>query len=121
MSSPNGTKSILTRNGSQATEANGSAGGKKIKSLVLTSTGSGSDYSNLKLKDEDYPTVDGVAGREEYVVVRVKAAGLNFAELMQRQGLYRPANKCPYTPGFEAAGVVEQVGSGVTGYKVDDR
>jgi NADPH2:quinone reductase len=123
MSSANGNgtpKSPLVRNGSQATE-NGTSGGKKIKAVVLTSTGSGSDYSNLKLKDEDYPTVEGVAGKEEFISVRVKAAGLNFAELMQRQGLYRPSNKCPYTPGFEAAGIVEQVGSAVTDFKVDDR
>lgn len=122
MSSANGNgtpKSPLVRNGSQATE-NGTSG-KKIKAVVLTSTGSGSDYSNLKLKDEDYPTVEGVAGKEEFISVRVKAAGLNFAELMQRQGLYRPSNKCPYTPGFEAAGIVEQVGSAVTDFKVDDR
>lgn len=120
-------KAPLIRNGSQvgnatAEQTNGNhAPTKKIKSLVLTSTGSGSDYSNLKLKDEDYPALEGVSGREDMVLVRVKAAGLNFAELMQRQGLYRPSNKCPYTPGFEAAGIVEEVGSNVTDIKVDER
>lgn len=119
------TKSPLTRNGSQAasdqTNGHATTGTKKIKSLVLSSTSGGSDYSNFKLKDEDYPSVEGVAGREEHVVVRVKAAGLNFAELMQRQGLYRPSTKCPYTPGFEAAGIIEEVGPKVTDFKVDDR
>lgn len=120
MSSPNGTKVALVRNGSQA-QADVTSPGKKIKALVLTSTGSGSDYSNLKLKEEDYPSVEGVTGRDEYIVVRVKAAGLNFAELMQRQGLYRPATKCPYTPGYEASGIVEQVGLAVTDFKINDR
>ena len=116
------TKTPLTRNGSQAApEQPNGVSAKKIKSLVLSSTGSGSDYSNFKLKDEDYPILEGVGGREDSVIVRVKAAGLNFAELMQRQGLYKPSTKCPYTPGFEAAGIIEEVGANVTEYKVNDR
>ena len=90
---------------------------KKIKSLVLTSTGSGSDYSNITLKDEDYPA----AADGNWVIVRVKAAGLNFAELMQRQGLYKPSTKTPYTPGYEASGLVEECGTDVTDLKVNDR
>jgi NADPH:quinone reductase-like Zn-dependent oxidoreductase len=106
------------------TEGNLSNGGtaektqpKKIKSIVLTSTGSGNDYSNLPVKEEDYPKID----REDQVIVRIKAAGLNFAELMQRQNLYKPSIKTPYTPGYEASGIVEEVGSDVTNFKVNDR
>ena len=55
------------------------------------------------------------------MIVRVKAAGLNFAELMQRQGIYQPRTKTPYTPGYEASGVVEQIGEGVTDLSVGDR
>ena len=90
---------------------------RKIKSLVLTSTGSISDYSNLQVKDEDYPKIT----KDDDVVVRVKAAGLNFAELMQRQGMYRPSIKTPYTPGFEASGVVEEVSDNISEIKVNDR
>lgn len=98
------------------------SGSKKIKAIVLTSTGGGSDYSNLKIKDEDYPVIDeSIESHKDHIIVRIKATGLNFAELMQRQGMYRPATKCPYTPGYEAAGIVEQVGSGVTEFKVNDR
>lgn len=91
---------------------------KKMKSIVLSSTGSGSDYSNLKYIEEDYPTIEKDS---DMCIVKVKASGLNFAELMQRQGLYKPTNKTPYTPGFEGAGILEECGDKVTDLKVNDR
>lgn len=48
------------------------------------------------------------------VRVRVKAAGLNFAEVMARQGLYPDAPKPPCIVGYEASGVVDALGDGVT-------
>lgn len=48
------------------------------------------------------------------VRVRVRAAGLNFAEVMARQGLYPDAPKPPCVVGYEAAGVVDAVGPGVS-------
>ena len=89
---------------------------EKIQSIVLTSVGSQSDYSNLKIKEEEYPQYTA-----DEVIVRVKACGLNFAELLQRQGVYRPAPETPYTPGFEASGIVEKVGQNITNLKVNDR
>src|SRR5215212_2111368 len=44
------------------------------------------------------------------VRIRVEAAGLNYADVMQRQGAYPGGPKPPYISGFEAAGVVEAVG-----------
>src|SRR4051812_45194472 len=41
------------------------------------------------------------------VLVRVKAAGINFADLMARQGLYPDAPKLPAVVGYEFAGIVE--------------
>src|SRR6202050_4508303 len=46
------------------------------------------------------------------VVVRVKAVGVNFADLLQRMGIYPGVPKPPFVPGFEVAGVVEKVGDG---------
>jgi NADPH:quinone reductase len=43
----------------------------------------------------------------DYVRIRVEAAGLNYADVMQRQGLYPGGPKPPFVPGLEAAGVVE--------------
>ncbi|MBC8135400.1 MAG: zinc-binding dehydrogenase [Fibrella sp.] len=49
------------------------------------------------------------------VLIKVGAAGINFADLMARQGVYPPGPKPPFVPGMEAAGVVESVGAGVSG------
>jgi synaptic vesicle membrane protein VAT-1 len=48
------------------------------------------------------------------VRVRVAAAGLNFAEVMARQGLYPDAPKPPCVVGYEGAGSVDALGPGVT-------
>ncbi len=42
--------------------------------------------------------------RSGEVLVRVKAAGLNFADIYAREGLYGPGPPAPFTPGFEVAG-----------------
>lgn len=55
------------------------------------------------------------------VRVRVKAAGLNFAEVMARMGLYPAAPKPPCVVGYEASGVVDKLGEGVTGVAVGAR
>src|SRR5579863_569726 len=43
------------------------------------------------------------------VLIRVKAIGVNFADLLQRMGLYPGTPKAPFIPGLEIAGVVEKV------------
>jgi NADPH:quinone reductase-like Zn-dependent oxidoreductase len=55
---------------------------------------------------------DPQAGAGE-AVVAVKAAGLNFADIMARQGLYPDGPSKPCVMGYEVAGVVESVGEGV--------
>jgi NADPH:quinone reductase-like Zn-dependent oxidoreductase len=55
------------------------------------------------------------------VRVHVEACGLNFAEVMARQGLYPDAPKPPCIVGYEGAGVVDRVGEGVTRYAAGDR
>lgn len=49
----------------------------------------------------------------DQVVVNVKAAGLNFADVLARQGLYPDAPPFPNCMGYEFAGIVEAVGPGV--------
>ncbi|MFZ0520619.1 MAG: zinc-binding dehydrogenase [Candidatus Acidiferrales bacterium] len=46
------------------------------------------------------------------VLIRVKAIGVNFADLMQRMGLYPGTPKPPFVPGFEVSGVVEKAAEG---------
>jgi len=64
------------------------------------------------------PTPEPGAGQ---ILIQVKAAGINFADLMAREGHYPPVPSAPFVPGFEAAGPVAKVGAGVTNWKVGDR
>ncbi len=59
-------------------------------------------------------------GREE-VVVRVKAAGVNPVDTYIRAGIYPMQLSYPYTPGLDAAGVIEAVGEGVGHRKTGER
>ena len=54
------------------------------------------------------------------VRIRVKAAGLNFPDVLIIQGKYQFQPELPFIPGGECAGVVEQVGAAVTRWKVGD-
>jgi NADPH:quinone reductase-like Zn-dependent oxidoreductase len=53
--------------------------------------------------------------------IRVRAAGINFADLMARVGLYPDAPPIPCVVGYEVAGVVDQVGAEVVGFAEGDR
>ncbi len=54
-------------------------------------------------------------------LVRLHAAGVNFVDNYIRRGTYRQGMTVPYIPGREGAGVIEQMGSDVSGFKVGDR
>lgn len=51
---------------------------------------------------------------EGEVLVRVKAAGVNFPDLLMSQGKYQFKPDLPFTLGMECAGIIEAVGAGVT-------
>ncbi len=55
------------------------------------------------------------------VLVRIKAAGVNPVDAYLRTGIHAHAPKLPYTPGKDAAGVVESIGDKVTKFKAGDR
>ncbi len=63
----------------------------------------------------DIPTPEPGEGE---VLVKVKAAGVNFIDIYHRTGLY--PKPLPFTPGLEAAGIVEDVGPGVVDLKQGD-
>src|SRR5579863_1715809 len=52
------------------------------------------------------------------VLIRIEAVGVNFIEVYFRKGQYKAT--LPMTPGSEAAGTIEELGSGVTGFKAGD-
>src|SRR6187549_1219718 len=58
---------------------------------------------------------------ERQVRIRVKAAGINFADLMARVGLYPDAPKLPCVVGYEVSGVVDALGEQTTGFALGDR
>ena len=73
------------------------------------------DASVLKLEAVDVPA----PGPDE-VQIEVKAIGLNRAEVMFRNHAYLQEAEFPSRLGYEAAGVVVAVGTGVTGFKAGD-
>ena len=79
---------------------------------VLAPTERGA-IDNLRLTEVDVPPPD-----EGYVQVRVEAAGLNFRDVLNVLGLY-PGDPGPI--GGDFAGIVTQVGGGVTGVEVGQR
>jgi NADPH2:quinone reductase len=58
---------------------------------------------------------------EHDVVIDVKAAGLNFPDVLIIQGKYQMQPDLPFIPGGECSGVVEAVGDKVTRFKVGDK
>jgi NADPH:quinone reductase-like Zn-dependent oxidoreductase len=65
-------------------------------------------------------SADPVPG-DGQIRVRVRAAGVNFADILARIGLYPDAPKPPLVVGYEVAGVVDAVGPGVTNPHEGDR
>ena len=56
-----------------------------------------------------------------HVRVKVSAAGVNFADVQMRMGLYVEAPRTPFVPGFEVAGVIAEVGPGVRTFRRGER
>lgn len=54
------------------------------------------------------------------IVVSVKAAGVNWPDMLMVRGLYQRKPALPFTPGMELAGVVKSIGAGVTDYVPGD-
>src|SRR5213076_3059108 len=73
-----------------------------MRQIVTTGNG-GVDV----LRVEDRPDLKPGKGQ---VVIQVKAAGLNFADILARQGLYPDGPPKPCVMGYEVAGIVEAAG-----------
>src|SRR5450432_1200446 len=84
-----------------------------MRQVWITKTGS---PEVLVVKEASDP--ESKAGE---VRVRVRASGINFADLMARVGLYPDAPKLPCVVGYEVSGVVDQIGGGVVGLREGDR
>jgi NADPH2:quinone reductase len=87
--------------------------GKTMKTILVREFG-GPEV----LKLEEVPTPKP---QPNQVLVKVHAAGVNPYDTYMRNGTYAIKPPLPYTPGSDAAGVVEAVGSGITKVKPGDR
>lgn len=74
------------------------------------------DFSGLSVQDVPVPEVG-----EGEVLVRVKAASVNFPDLLMSQGQYQMIPELPFIQGMECAGIVEAVGEGVSEFSPGDR
>src|SRR3954451_19441208 len=84
-----------------------------MRAVVITKHG-GPEVLRVEERPDPEPGPDEVA-------IEVKAAGLNFAEVMARHGLYPDAPKPPCVVGYEAAATGAEVGEGVSDVAVGDR
>lgn len=100
----------------EAAAAFAPAPGRRYRALVLTGFGG---YEKMKLQTRQLPQAEPSPGAGQ-VSVEVRACGLNFADLLARQGLYDRLPPPPVSPGMEAAGTVLAVGEGVVSPKVGE-
>ncbi|XP_060644394.2 synaptic vesicle membrane protein VAT-1 homolog-like [Anolis sagrei] len=97
-------------------KAGGGGGGgeaKEMRAVVLSAFGG---LNKLRVAKKVMPEP-----QEGELKIRVKACGLNFIDLMVRQGNIDNPPKAPLVPGFECSGIVEAVGDNVKGYEIGDR
>ncbi|MDQ6597690.1 quinone oxidoreductase family protein [Bacillus salipaludis] len=88
-------------------------GYKNLKALVFNT------YGGPEVL-EYHEIMDPIIGPDQ-ILVRMKAIGLNFADIYRRKGNYHLAGKPPYILGYEGAGIVEKVGAEVQGISLGDR
>lgn len=101
-----------TANEEKTAEEGAAPAPKEYKNVVLAGFG-GLKMLKVQKKPELKP-------EENQVLIHVKASGLNFVDLMVRQGVLDSPPKTPVTIGFECAGDVEAVGENTQGVAVGD-
>ena len=67
---------------------------------------------------ENVPTLKA---DKAHVIVNVKACGVNFPDTLIIQGKYQYKPDLPFSPGAEIAGIIKELGQGVSGVGVGDR
>lgn len=74
------------------------------------------ENKNLVWSDVPNPVI-----KDDEVLVKIHAAALNRADLLQRQGKYPSPAGCPEWMGLEVSGIIEQIGRDVTDWKIGDK
>ncbi len=88
------------------------SGDRVCKGLLIRGVGdiAGVGWSDIPVREP----------AEHEVRIRVKASALNFADILCVKGLYPTMPDYPFVAGFQAAGIVDRIGKGVTQCKVGD-
>jgi len=73
-------------------------------------------YDQLKVEDVPEPELG-----EGMVMIEVKAAGVNFPDILLVEGKYQMKPPTPFVPGMEAAGVISELGQNVQGLEQGQR
>src|SRR5271154_2251084 len=84
-----------------------------MKAVIVEKPG---DENSLKLGEVPEPAI-----KPDEILIRVHAAGVNRADILQRQGFYPPPPGASEIIGMECAGEVAAVGAGVSGWRVGER
>lgn len=108
------TEHMIEKNGAKEPEnAVPSGDAKEMRAVLLAGFGG---LNKLRVTKKAMPEP-----QEGEVKIRVKACGLNFLDLMVRQGNIDNPPKTPLVPGFECSGIVEAMGGNTKGFEIGDR
>uniref|UniRef100_A0A667Z4B9 Vesicle amine transport 1-like n=1 Tax=Myripristis murdjan TaxID=586833 RepID=A0A667Z4B9_9TELE len=108
------TEHMIDKNlGKEGDNVESSAHAKEMRAVMLAGFGG---LNKLRVTKKTMPEP-----QEGEVKIRVKACGLNFLDLMVRQGTIDNPPKPPLVPGFECSGIVESVGENTKGFEIGDR
>ncbi|XP_046898041.1 synaptic vesicle membrane protein VAT-1 homolog-like [Hypomesus transpacificus] len=108
------TEHMIEKNEAKEAENAVSSGGvKEMRAVILAGFGG---LNKLRVTKKAMPEP-----QEGEVKIRVKACGLNFLDLMVRQGNIDNPPKTPLVPGFECSGIVEAMGENTKGFEIGDR
>tara|TARA_B100001113_G_scaffold346199_1_gene336802 strand:+ start:4 stop:1026 length:1023 start_codon:yes stop_codon:yes gene_type:complete len=85
-----------------------------MRTIVISKYGS-PDVLKIIKQDDLIPEADEV-------IIRVNKAGINFADLMMRLGIYgKQAPKVPFSPGYEVSGTISSIGANVDKFSIGQR
>lgn len=85
-----------------------------MRAAVLVRKGRGEEAFEIRDVEKPQP-------KSDEVLIKVEAFGLNYADVMARNGLYDPAPKMPSILGYEVVGVIEAIGESVNESKIGQR
>jgi len=87
---------------------------EKMRAAVLVRKASANNA--FEIRELPIPEVP-----DNFVLIRVEAFGLNYADVMARKGQYRDAPPMPSVLGYDVVGHIAALGKAVTGHRVGDR